>query len=180
MKLKLFVRICFCLLKQPLFFLRKSKVNLSSFVGTHSLIISSQIGKYCYIGRNTIINNAEIGNYVSIASSVQIGGMEHSYWYPCQSTWVSKECVLGRTTHIGNDVWIAAGSIIKQGITIGNGAVIGANSFVAKDVPPFAIVVGSPAKILKYRFSDTVCAKIEESNYWFYRPSKAKLIIEQL
>lgn len=177
MNLKSIIRICLCILKQPMFRLHKSKVSFSSFVGLGSLIISSEIGKYCYIGRNTIINSAKIGNYVSIASGVQIGGMEHSYWYPSQSTWLSKKCIIGKTTFIGNDAWIAAGCIIKQGVTIGNGAVVGANSFVTKDVPPYAIVVGSPARIIRYRFADDMCEKISKSSFWLYPPSVARNVI---
>lgn len=85
-----------------------------------------------------------------------------------------KDCV------IKNDVWIGVDAIIRRGVTIGNGAVVGANSFVNKDVPDFAVVGGSPAKILKYRFDESMRKKISASEYWIYEPDKAKEIIASL
>ena len=78
-------------------------------------------------------------------------------------------------------MWIAANCIIRQGVTIGDGAVVGAGSFVNKDVPPYAIVFGSPAKVHKYRFDQDIIDKLNESHYWEYEPKDAKtlLIIER-
>ena len=76
-------------------------------------------------------------------------------------------------------MWIAAGAIIAQGITIGNGAVIGANSFVNKDVPPYATVVGTPARILKNRFSDEIVAELQKTEFWNKEPNQAKVIVER-
>ncbi|WP_101542551.1 CatB-related O-acetyltransferase [Bacteroides cutis] len=180
MQLKRFVRLFFCLFKQPCFLLHNSKVHYSSFVGRNTLLASSQIGKYCYIARGVVMNNTKIGNYVSVAPGVQIGGMEHSYWHISQSTWLSDKCISDNVTCIGNDVWIAAGCIIKQGVTIGDGAVVGANSFVVKDVPPFAIVVGTPAEIMKYRFDENTINHIYQSKYWDYPPQKGKRIIDDI
>ena len=67
---------------------------------------------------------------------------------------------------VGNDVWIGMNVMIKGGVKISDGAIIGAGSIVTKDVPPFAIVVGSPAKILKYRFEADVIDKILSSKWW--------------
>lgn len=177
MLLRRIVRLFYCLLKQPYFLLHNSSVHYSSFVGPNTLLTSSQIGKYCYIARNVVMNNVKIGNYVSIAPNVHIGGMEHSYWHISQSTWLSDKCISNNVTCIGNDVWIAAGCIIKQGVTIGDGAVVGANSFVTKDVPPFTIVIGTPARILKYRFDESIVNHIYQSKYWDYPPQKARMII---
>ena len=67
---------------------------------------------------------------------------------------------------IGNDVWIGANAIILQGVTIGDGAIIAAGAVVTKDVPPYAIVGGVPAKVIKYRFSDDVILKLLEIKWW--------------
>ena len=93
---------------------------------------------------------------------------------------LSNQCHIPEKTVIGNDVWIGAGCIIKQGVKIGDGAVIGANSFVNKDVEPFAIVVGSPAIIIKYRFSKDIQDKIVESGYWNVDPKQAQKILDNL
>lgn len=67
---------------------------------------------------------------------------------------------------IGNDVWIGANAIILQGVTIGDGAIIAAGAVVTKDVPPYAIVGGVPAKVIKYRFSDEVILKLLQIKWW--------------
>lgn len=134
------------------------------------------IGDYVHVGPNCILNLTVLGNYSSIAPHVQIGGLEHPYEELSTSTFLtddSKRLV----TEIGHDVWIAAGAIIKTGVKIGNGAVIGANSFVNRDVPPYAIVIGTPARVYKYRFNESVIAELEKSRYWEQKPSNARKIL---
>src|SRR5699024_9683317 len=100
--------------------------------------------------------------YCSIAPGVQIGGMEHSYWWLSTSTFLSEQCISNKKTKIGYDVWIAAGSIIKQGVKIGDGSVIGAMSFVNKDIPPNSIAFGVPAKIFKKRMDPQLFEKLKK------------------
>ncbi|MBR2872690.1 MAG: CatB-related O-acetyltransferase, partial [Lentisphaeria bacterium] len=69
---------------------------------------------------------------------------------------------------IGSDVWIGLNAVIMDGVTVGNGAVIGTNAVVTKDVPPYAIVVGIPAKVLRYRFDSDTIARLEKLR-WFDR-----------
>lgn len=69
-------------------------------------------------------------------------------------------------TTIGNDVWIGWGVLIKGGVTIGNGAVIGARSVVTKDVPPYAVVAGVPAKVIKYRFEQEKIDLLQQLQWW--------------
>lgn len=73
-------------------------------------------------------------------------------------------------------MWIAAEAIIAQGVKIGDGAVVGANSFVNKDVPPYAIVVGSPARIIKYRFTDKIIQELQKTEFWNKEPNEARTI----
>ena len=88
-------------------------------------------------------------------------------------------CKENNRVYIGYDVWIAGGTIIKQGVTIGNGSVIGALSFVNKDVPENSIVIGSPAKVIKQRFDTDTFTKLKETRFWEYDPKEAKLILEK-
>lgn len=162
------------LFNYPMNILRGNNVSFTSRIGKYSKLRYSVVGKYTYIARGCLFNNAKIGNYCSIAPNVQIGGMEHSYNWLSTSSFVSDKHGKRKTTHIGNDVWIAAGSIIKQGVTIGDGAVIGAMSFVNKDVPPNTVVVGIPAKIMKKRLPDEVFNKIKDSGCWFDNPTISK------
>ncbi len=175
-----------------IFSLNKTKNNRKFLVGNETQIIepayidaNCKIGSYTYIGSYSNITKAEIGNYCSIGNNVVIGAGEHDInaistsafiydgidWY---EELTQKDCI------IKNDVWIGTQSIIRRGVSVGNGAVIGANSFVNKDVPDFAVVAGSPAKIIKYRFSDEVRTKILNSNWWNYNPENAKNIIANL
>lgn len=136
--------------------------------GTH-ISDDTIIGEHSYIGSNCSITKTRIGRYVSIANNVSIGQGEHdlsrastsSLFYDSPyETLTAGECV------IESDVWIAVDSIIRRGVTIGTGAVVGANSFVNKDVPPFAIVAGSPAKIIGYRLDEDKRAALLASRWW--------------
>lgn len=139
-----------------------------------------EIGKYNYIATRDSFYNVKVGNYCSFGPDVHIGGLQHSYWWYTTSARIADDMGVVKRTIIGNDVWIGAGCIIKQGIMIGDGAVIGANSFVNKDVEPFSIVAGSPAKIIKYRFDEKVRDAIIKSGYWYKDPKEAKQILNEL
>lgn len=160
--------------------IRSNIIKKDVEIGNDVHLRKCNIGAHCYIGPNSIINHAEIGPYCSIAPGVQIGGMEHSLWYLSTNTHLSDECIFGKETVIEADVWIAAGCIIKQGVRIEQGAVIGANSFVNCDIPPYAIAVGSPAKVIKYRFDESKIKKLLKSEYWKYAPQKARKILQDL
>ena len=141
--------------------------------------MNSSLGKYSYVCYDCEIVNTDIGAYCSISDHVFIGGAEH----PMQ--WVSTSPVFQNVGHSGptkrfamhnlpaskrtiieNDVWIAHGAIIQAGVKIGNGAVVGAGAIVTKDVPPYAIVAGSPAKIIKYRFDEMTIQGLLKTRWW--------------
>ena len=81
---------------------------------------------------------------------------------------------LFKPTVIGNDVWIGTGAIIMQGITVGDGAVVASGAVVTKDVPPYAIVAGVPAKVIRYRFDDNTVERLAASQWWEYGPDIVK------
>ena len=129
----------------------------------------SVVGSHAYIGHHCFITRARIGRYVSIANHVTIGAGEHPVDHVSTSAhFYSKPYALltAGECEIGADSWIAVSSIIRRGVKIGIGAVIGANSFVNADVPDFAIVAGSPAKLIRYRFSEEKRAAILASQWW--------------
>lgn len=177
--MKKILKCILLLLRIPLFRMKGSRVNVHSDIKRPILLRNTRVEPFVHIGPYCIINNAEIGSYSSIAPQVQIGGMEHPYWDASTSTYLSDEAKQ-EFTSIGHDVWIGAAAIIKAGIKIGNGAVVGANSFVNRDVPPYAIVVGSPAKIIKYRFDDNTIADLETSGYWEHKPTQARRILSKI
>lgn len=120
-----------------------------------------------------------MGNYCSIGPSVLIGNMEHDVNDYSTSPRLSN-CGRDDEVVLGNDVWIGAQSFVRIGVKIGDGAVVGAQSFVNKDVPPYAIVVGTPAKILRYRFDEETIRKIQETKYWDKKPEEAKRLLGQM
>ena len=123
---------------------------------------SSVIGDYTYLGERVSVTRATIGRYCSIANLVTIGAGEHDVDKISTNCMLSRHNLTEKDCIIGNDVWIGVDSIIRRGIKIGNCAVVGANSFVNKDVPDFAVVAGNPARIIKYRFNPEIREKILE------------------
>lgn len=171
-----------------------SHINRYAKVYRFARIVNSYIGRYSYIGINTWIENAEIGQFCSIASDVYIGLASHTINFLSTSplftekhnatgySWTNKDIVKhSKRTFIGNDVWIGYRALIKDGIHIGNGAIIGAGAVVTKDVPPYAIVAGVPASIIRYRFSNEIVEKLEQYKWWSLNTSdiKAKISLFQ-
>lgn len=138
-----------------LFRYRGARVGRSFHVGKSVSIGPGFLaGDYVYVGPHSQLPpHVNIGNYSSLSAHVAIVGSDHHYDKPGVPVVFSgrpPSCV----TTIGQDVLIGHGAILLRGITIGNGAVVGAGAIVTKDVPPYAIVVGVPARVLRYRFDE--------------------------
>ena len=158
--------------------IRNSRIDKTAKIYSGTEFYDSSIGRHSYIGYNSEIHSCDIGAFCSIANGLIVGGAKHPL------DWVSTSPVfyevgggtgshLGsnkieplKRTSIGNDVWIGSRVIIMQGLKIGTGAVIGAGSVVTKDVPPYAIVAGCPARIIKYRFDEDTIRLLLESRWW--------------
>lgn len=113
------------------------------------------IGDYCYIGRNCYLDSQiTMGNFVMLASYVAIVGGDHRYDLPGMPIIFSGRDV-NRPVIIGDDAWVGHGALIMHGVEIGEGAIIAAGSLVTKDVPPYTIVAGRPATVLRDRFADS-------------------------
>ncbi len=133
------------------------------------------------------------GKYCSIADRVQIfmGGYHRPDWvsmypFPAFPHWGPdvariRGFAVGRDdVVVGNDVWIGSHATIMSGVKIGHGAVIGAHAIVSKDVPPFAVVVGNPAQIVKYRFDDVSVRELLAIAWWDWPDEKVQQHIPQL
>lgn len=143
-----------------------------------------EVGMYSYgscfdLGFNVGYNKITIGRYCSLGQSIRAFGanhpMEHAvmsaYFY--NSSWggLKVNDVPRGTLEIGHDVWIGYGTIITSKChKIGSGAVIGAGAIVTADIPPYAVVVGSPAKVKNYRFSQDIIDLLEKSKWWERTP----------
>lgn len=133
------------------------------------------------------INHINIGNYTSIARGVTIQEFNHdmtrfSTYYINKNILENDEpdVVSDGPISIGHDVWIGSNVTIVGGVTIGTGAVIGANSVVTKDIPPYGVAVGAPAKTIRYRFDQEVIARLLTSKWWECTKEELKNRIEEL
>ena len=144
------------------------------------------MGYASYLGCNCRIN-AKIGRYTSIASNVEtiIGNHPTRTFVSTHPAFFSKEKQCGfsfvedtifeeltyadEEKHhvvIGNDVWIGQNAVILPGVHIGDGCIIGANSVVGSDIPPYSVVVGNPAKVVRKRFDDETIELLEKLEWW--------------
>jgi len=141
-------------------------------IGVPEIAIGSRIGKFCSIAENLqfIVRGAHMIDWVTT--------------YPFQALWNMDVPLHDLPPHspiiIGNDVWIAANVKIKQGVTIGDGAILATECFVTKDVPPYALVGGNPAKIIKYRFTEEQIKDLLEIKWWDWEDEKIKEIVPLL
>ncbi|MEY8213900.1 MAG: hypothetical protein RPR97_05375 [Colwellia sp.] len=115
---------------------------------------SVKLGDYCYIGpRANVVSELVVGDMVLISSDFRVIGNDHGFNSIGEPMRISESDSKNIITYIENDVWVGEGVTLKQGVRIGRGAIVGVKSFVNKDVPPYAIVAGIPAKIIRYRFT---------------------------
>ena len=156
----------------------QSDIHPTSKVEAGSSVVSCQFGPYSFCGYDCDLNLVEIGAFVSIANLVVIGGNYH----PME--WVSMSPVFyegrdsvkkkfsefsrepSKITKISHDVWIGHGAHIKQGVSIGVGAVIGMGSVVTKNVKPYDVVGGNPAKVIRSRFDEKTVNSLLKSCWW--------------
>ena len=166
--------------------LRCCIVDPTSRVCSKSELTSVSIDRYTYVGNDCFMVNVSIGAFCSIADRVCIGGAGH----PIERVSSSPVFHEGKNilsvnfqnfpykhtpkTMIENDVWIGMGAIIKAGVSIHNGAVIGAGSIVTHDVPPYAIVGGNPARIIRYRFDEKTSQALENIKWWEWDSEKIR------
>ena len=158
--------------------LRDCRLDSTSRVCSKSELNMVEMGKYSYIGNDCFMVNVKIGSFCSIADRVCIGGASHPLERVSSSpVFHEGSNVMGKNfqkfsyqhtpkTIIENDVWIGIGSIIKAGVTIHNGAVVGAGSVVTHDVPAYEIWAGNPARLIRRRFDQNVAREMENLSWW--------------
>lgn len=167
---------------------RMAKIEEYVRIGNFDNVQCGDIKSYTYLGDYCELPQTSIGKFCSIAGHVILAAGNHPMSYVSTSPY-TYDVMHGSFTNrklyldefyytddekrylckIGNDVWIGTGAILVCGskaLHIGNGAVIAAGAVVTKDVPPYAIVAGNPAKVLRYRFSNEVIEKLEKQKWW--------------
>lgn len=158
--------------------LKNSSIHSTSKVESGCNIVNTTMDRHSFCGYDCEIVNCEIGAFTSIANGVIIGGGMHPIdwvsmspvFYEGRDSVKTKFSVHKResvkSTSIGNDVWIGRNALIKQGVSIGTGAVVGMGSVVTKDVPPYTIVAGNPARVIRMRFEENTINELLKSEWW--------------
>ena len=164
---------------------RTASVRATTFgrfceVGARTKVAESVFGDYSYVVNDSDIICTTLGKFCSIAAQTRINPGNHPLKRVMMSHVGYRSSAYGlgnddaaffewrRSTPVtlGNDVWIGHGAVVLPGVSIGTGAAVGAGSIVTKDVPPFAIVVGNPARVLRLRFSEAVVAALLSIAWW--------------
>ena len=161
----------------PLAVIRNSVLHDYARIKDYAELIDSELGAYSYISQNSIVNKTIVGRFCSIGHGTYVGLWEHNmsvtthsfYLYETSGNFVKgyksfDKCAI--PSFIGSDVWLGANSVILKGCTIGDGAIVGAGSVVTRDVPPYGIAVGNPAKVVKYRFPPEDIAFMTNLKWW--------------
>jgi acetyltransferase-like isoleucine patch superfamily enzyme len=142
------------------------------------MVISSSMAKHSFCGYDCSLLNCDVGAFCSIASRVSIGGATHPIEFVSTSpVFLShKDSVRAKfaghhylpeiRTKIGNDVWIGEGAYVKAGVSIGDGSVVGMGAVVTRNVAPYSIVAGNPARLIRMRFEQHIIDSLLKMQWW--------------
>jgi phosphonate metabolism protein (transferase hexapeptide repeat family) len=161
--------------------IRKCQIGSWVWLGPHTFLVESSFGDYSYTAGDVQIIYTKVGRYCSIANSVRINPGNHPQWRVTQHHMTYRrvryrldssddlEFFQWRKDHqcvIDHDVWIGHGAVIMPGVHIGTGAVVGSGAVVTKNLAPYEVAVGVPARVIKKRFSDEVIVRLLASQWW--------------
>ncbi len=159
---------------------RDSRFGAWCEVGARTRVAESVFGDYSYVVNDSDIIYAEIGRFCSIAAHTRINPGNHPLERVALNHFTYRSSAYGlgeddssffdwRRGHrvtLGNDVWIGHGAVVLPGVSIGDGAAIGAGAVVSKDIPPFAVAVGVPARVVRHRFPAEIVAALQRIAWW--------------
>ena len=158
--------------------IKNSTLHSSAKIESGTTFYSSTMSRHSFCGYDCDVYCADIGAFTSIANGVVLGGGRHPMEWVGMSPvfYEGRDSVRAKfATHrreavkrvvVGNDVWIGRSAIILPGVVIGDGAVVGAGAVVTKSVPPYAIVAGNPAKLIRFRFGPTTIERLLKCQWW--------------
>lgn len=184
---KLFIQRCGTKVS-PLAILHDVNCDNTTAIKPLAKLERANIGKCTYIGTMAAVYDCSIGKFCSIAREAYVGGAKHPIdWVTTSPCFHIKNNATGicyaenhfqwrEKTTIGNDVWIGERVTILSGLTIGDGAVIGGGSVVTKNVGPYEIWAGNPARFIRKRFDDETIIRLEALKWWDFDDDKLKEI----
>ena len=171
----------------PSAILRNAKLGRFTEINERVAFADSALGDYSYVERHAEVIYASIGKFCAIASNVRVNALEHpiervsqhkityrpnEYFLDAKLDQDFRDKRRSQVVEIGHDVWVGHGAVIIPGIRIGHGAVIAASAVVTRDVAPYAIVAGVPAKFLRWRFEDKISERIIALGWWHWDHDK--------
>lgn len=164
---------------------RNTRFSGNNYLGRCTLAKNLDIGYCSYVGDCSIVNNVYIGPFSCISHCVKVvegthptnkivsihpSFYDHNYFNSYVEKSIFNNYIYLENSKyackIGADVWVGYGAIILSGVTIGDGAIVGAGAVVTKDVEPYTIVAGNPAKVIRKRFTDDQISKLKEIEWW--------------
>lgn len=149
-------------------------------VGRDTTLIEATLGDYSYVMDRCHLMHAHVGRFVSIANHARLGPSNHPTWRASQHHFTYRSAAYGLgeddldffawrrndPVHVGHDVWIGHGAVVLPGVSVASGAVVAAGAVVSRDVPPYRIVGGVPAKTLKARFPEEIARQLLDLAWW--------------
>jgi phosphonate metabolism protein (transferase hexapeptide repeat family) len=174
---------------------RDCKLGRFTIIGVRVVLAECELGDYSYFSRGSEAIYALVGKFTSIAANVRINALghpierisQHNITYRPNEYFVGAKIDKGFREQrqnarvvVGHDVWIGHGAIILPGVTVGHGAVIAAGAVVTKDVEPYAIVAGVPAKRIKWRFNETIRERIISLGWWDWDHERLALAVDDM
>jgi phosphonate metabolism protein (transferase hexapeptide repeat family) len=169
--------------------------RIGAYVEIHEgvQVRDSVVGDYCYLQEYVSLLNTDVGRFTAVAAMVRIGAPNHPYGrvsqhrftYTPEYYWPAQKRDQGffaqrgaDRCRIGNDVWMGHGAIVLPGVEIGDGAVVGAGAVVTRDVAPYTIVAGVPAKLIKRRFEPAIAGRLQTLAWWDWTHERLEAAVD--
>jgi virginiamycin A acetyltransferase len=148
-------------------------------IGQNTMVYGSKIGSYSYVGANSVIQKTSLGRFCSGAWGISLGASSHPLnratthtfpWRSADGGFVEDRDLPVEISHIGHDVWIGCNAVVLSGVTIGNSAVIAAGAVVTRDVLPYTVVMGAPARAVRLRYDEALMIRLDALRWWDWPP----------